>query len=280
MAIQKGSTGDNVKRLQTRLGITSDGVFGDATTMAVKAWQKANNLEDDGIVGNISWNMLFPNTDTATYMVTEKYTAGTMKEVLDNFFSHVIPTKILNQIPDVCIRYKIDTPLRLAHFLSQCAVESATFTKLEEDLRYSGERLYEVFKSHFKNQSEANGFAKQPQRIANRVYCDRNGNGSEISGDGWLYRGRGLINTTGKSNYNSLMKAIGVDFVTHPELVATDYCVEAAAYFFKSNEILPVCDRGADISTVKKVTKIVNGGYEGLDARLSIFIKYYDLLSN
>lgn len=277
MSIKIGDTGDNVKRLQARLDITEDGVFGEGTEAAVKAYQRVNNLVPDGIVGNYIWTKLFSDNTT---MYATKYNVYTVKSVLDNFFSITIPLAIRNKLPEVCIKYEINTPLRLAHFLAQCDVGSATFTKLEENLNYSGVRLYQVFKTHFKNQTEANSFAKQPQRIANRVYSNRNGNGSEESGDGWLYRGRGLIATTGKYNYGRLMKALDVDFISRPELVATDYCVEAAAYFFKSKFILRVCDIGADIETVKKVTKLVNGGYEGLDVRLSDFNKYYNTLTN
>ena len=117
MSIQFGSTGNNVKCLQTRLGLNTDGVFGNATEDAVKVWQKANGLTDDGVVGIATWSKLFPNVDTATHHVVDKYTSGSLKVTLDNFFLNVIPESIRNQLVDICIKYEINTPLRLAHFL-------------------------------------------------------------------------------------------------------------------------------------------------------------------
>lgn len=191
---------------------------------------------------------------------------------------NVIPTKVLDQIPEVMDKFDINTPLRLAHFLSQCAHESAEFTATHENLNYSDGGLMRVFGKYFPTKDLALQYARQPQKIANKVYANRMGNGDEESGDGWAYRGRGYIQLTGKNNYGDFGESISVDTVGEPDLVETDYPLASAAWFFDVNNILPVCDGGETLDVCKSVTKRVNGGLNGIDERWQYFQKFYALL--
>ncbi len=121
-------------------------------------------------------------------------------------------------------------------------------------------------------------YAKNPEKIASRVYADRMGNGPESSKEGFKFRGRGYIQLTGKSNYTAFTKFIGEDCVSNPDLVASKYPLASAAFFFDSNKLWSICDKGADDATVTSVTKRVNGGILGLSDRLKHFKEYYSLL--
>ncbi len=266
MLLQLGSNGDNVKKLQTRLGITADGDFGPGTEAAVKAWQTANHLTADGVVGDITWNALFPPQPTS---------GGPLK--LQNLKGH-IPDAVIAQIPDVAAKFNITTGLRLAHFLAQCGHESGSFTAVQENLNYSASRLRAVFPSYFPTDQMAAAYGGNPQKIGSRVYANRMGNGDEASGDGYKYRGRGYIQLTGKNNYSNFGKFEGVDTVNNPDLVAGTYPLASAAFFFNSNNLWSICDKGADEATVTAVTKRVNGGTLGLADRLARFNEYYPLL--
>jgi len=199
-----------------------------------------------------------------------------------------IPAAVISQIPDTAQKFNITTPLRLAHFLSQCAQESGNWTAVSENLNYSEQGLLGVFSQKFdvnhdralsdQEKLRATQLARHPEQIANFVYSDRLGNGNESSGDGWKYRGRGYIQLTGKSNYSAFDKLVTEDILANPDLVATKYPLMSAAFFFNSNGLWAVCDRGADLATVTAVTKRVNGGTLGLDGRLSKFNEYYALL--
>jgi putative chitinase len=122
-------------------------------------------------------------------------------------------------------------------------------------------------------------YARQPEKIASRVYADRMGNGNEASKEGFKFRGRGYIQLTGKSNYTNFAKFIGEDTVGNPDLVATKYPLASAAFFFDSNKLWAICDKGADTATVTAVTKRVNGGTIGLPDRIKHFQEYYHLLA-
>ena len=191
----------------------------------------------------------------------------------------VIPDVVLNQIADTSKNFEINTPLRLAHFLAQCAHESGGFSVTQENLNYSAKGLLGVFGKYFPTVDKANEYAKHPQKIANLVYANRMGNGDEESGDGWKFHGRGYIQLTGHDNYVSFGTAIGQELTQTPDSVADDYPLESAAWFFKKNGILPICDRGNGDEVVASVTKRVNGGLNGLDERTAYFEKYYKLLA-
>lgn len=208
----------------------------------------------------------------------------------------IVPTIVLTQLPDVMSRFGIDDVLKLAHFISQCDYESEQFSAVRENLNYSAQVLLKVFPTHF-DAVTAQTYARQPEKIANRAYANRMGNGDEVSGDGWNYRGRGYIQLTGKINYQALTHflnstpaanpdpnatpgpAASIDLIANPDLVATDYPLSSAAFFFHTNNLFAVCDRGATTDVITAVTKIINGGINGLADRITTFNKYYSLLN-
>jgi putative chitinase len=189
-----------------------------------------------------------------------------------------VPDGVIDQIPDVLDMFGINTPLRLAHFLAQCATESGEFKLVRENLNYSADRLQVVFPKYFPG-TIANTYARKPDKIGSRVYANRMGNGPEVSKDGFTYRGRGYIQLTGKNNYIAFGKAINTDLIKNPDLVATQYPLLSAAWFFSKNKLNEVADKGATDKVVTSVSKIVNGGTNGLTERINHFHKYYALLS-
>ncbi|MCH8032289.1 MAG: SH3 domain-containing protein [Bacteroidetes bacterium] len=166
-------------------------------------------------------------------------------------------------------KHKVDTPLRVAHFLAQLLHESALFKYDEENLNYSAKGLLKVFGKYFSSLEIAHRYARMPEKIANIVYGNRMGNGDEASGEGYKYRGRGLIQLTGKNNYRKFSKWINEDVVSSPDLVASKYAVHSAVYYWVANDLNSL----ADIDDVKKVTKRINGGYNGLEHRIELLDK-------
>lgn len=190
-----------------------------------------------------------------------------------------IPDRICAQLPDLCAQFDIDGPLRLAHLVGQTREETGNYSIMSENLNYSGTALWSMFHKHFASEDEANAFARQPEKIANRIYANRMGNGDEESGDGWLYRGRGGLQTTGKENYKLLGDFLGIDLVSNPDLVATDYAMASAAFFFKKNNLWVICDRGVDTDTITALTIKVNGGTINLATRIDFTTKAYNFLT-
>jgi putative chitinase len=272
MLLKVGSNGDDVKKLQTKLGLTADGVFGNGTAEAVKKWQAANGLTADGIVGAGTWSKMFPTTTPTT---PTPVSSGTLK--LDKLKGH-IPDGVIAQIPDTAAKFGINTPLRLAHFLAQCGHESAGFKATQENLNYGAKGLMSIFKKYFPTEAEALRYERKPEMIANRVYASRMSNGNEASGDGWRFRGRGYIQLTGRANYTAFGKAIGEDIPSTPDAVATKYPLLSAAWFWSTNGLNGLADRGATDADVTAITKRVNGGTIGLDDRIKHFKEYYQLL--
>jgi putative chitinase len=197
---------------------------------------------------------------------------------LDKLKGH-IPDAVIKMIPDTAAKFQINTPLRLAHFLAQCGHESGGFRLTKENLNYSAKGLMGIFKKYFPTEAIANQYARQPQKIANKVYGGRMGNGPESSGDGAKFCGRGYIQLTGKDNYTAFGKSIGEDMTVNPEKVATDYALLSAAWFFSKNGLHKMADEGATDAVVTKITKRVNGGTIGLADRIKHFKEYYHLLS-
>jgi len=195
---------------------------------------------------------------------------------IDKLKGHV-PDQVLAQIPEVMSKFNITTSLRLAHFLAQCAHESGNFRAVVENLNYSKEGLVKVFPRYFPG-NLAESYARQPEKIGSRVYGSRMGNGDEASKEGFQFRGRGYIQLTGKNNYSNFSKFIGEDCVANPDLVATKYPLASAAFFFNSNNLWTLCDKGADDAAVTAVTRRVNGGTIGLADRIKHFKEYYSLL--
>ena len=198
---------------------------------------------------------------------------------IDKLKGH-IPDAVLSQIPDTIAKFELNTPLRLAHFLAQCGHESGGFKFLRENLNYSAKGLMGIFKKYFPTEAVANQYQRQPDKIANKVYASRMGNGPEATGDGSKFKGRGFIQLTGKDNYTSFSKSIGEDCVANPDLVATKYPLASAAWFFHKNGLHKMADEGASDLVVTKVTKRVNGGTIGLPDRIKHFKEYYHLLNS
>ena len=277
MILKVGSRGEDVKKLQAKLGLGADGIFGKGTEDAVKSFQTKNGLNPDGIVGENTWKRIMGEstliTEPAPVPSTPVASVGGLK--LDKLKGH-IPDSVISQIPEVATKFGIDTPLKLAHFLAQCGHESGGFRVVSENLNYSAQGLKNIFPKYFPgNLSES--YARNPQKIANKVYGGRMGNGAESTGEGFKFRGRGYIQLTGKDNYTAFGKAINEDIVSNPDLVSTKYPLLSAAWFFSKNCLRKVVDESN--VTVTNVTKCVNGGTIGLPDRLKHFKEYYHLLS-
>lgn len=191
-----------------------------------------------------------------------------------------VPDSVLSQIPDTASKFQINTNLRLAHFLAQCAHESGGFKLTQENLNYGSKGLMTVFKKYFPTQAKALQYERKPEKIANLVYGNRMGNGPEDSGDGYKFRGRGFIQLTGKDNYRAFDALVPEDILQTPELVAIKYPLLSAAWFFHKTNINKISDTGSSDAVVTLVTKKVNGGTNGLNDRLKYFKKYYALLNS
>ena len=162
--------------------------------------------------------------------------------------------------------YQIDSSKRLAAFLAQCAHESANFTAIKENLNYKAVTLQKLFKKYFPTEELAKEFAGKPEKIANKIYANRMGNGSEESGDGYRYCGRGLIQLTGKDNYTNFGDSIEITPEEVSEYLETfEGAVQSACWFWESNNLNQWADRG-DILTL---TKRINGGTIGLEDRIA-----------
>lgn len=190
----------------------------------------------------------------------------------------IIPVQVLAEINVLVEKFNLNSGLRLSHFLAQCAHESGNFKVLNENLNYSADGLLKIFPKYFKDKATADAYARKPEKIANRVYASRMGNGDEASGDGYKFRGRGFIQLTGKSNYQAFSDFIKEDCVANPDLVATKYPLTSAAFFFDKNKLWDICDKGATPEVVTLITKRVNGGTHGLDDRLNKFNTFNSIL--
>lgn len=271
--LKLNSSGEEVKKLQIKLGLKPDGIFGKITESKVKEWQSQNGLVADGIVGEKTWRVLFggvPNNPQINLNKLKGY----------------IPDNVINELSGIIEKYKLNK-IQVAHFLSQCSHESGNFKVVRENLNYSTNRMLEIFKYDFdinkdgvlsiSEKKKADLLKGSPEKIANFVYSNQNGNGDESSGDGWKYRGRGYIQLTGRSNYEAFDKVVEDDIISNPDLVATKYPLESAAFFFEKNKLWNICVSDTT-DTIKKLTKRINGGYNGLNDRIKKFNEIYNLL--
>ena len=197
---------------------------------------------------------------------------------LEKLKEHV-PDKVIEQIPGVMEKFQINTPLRLAHFLAQCGHESGGFRLTKENLNYSAKGLMGIFKKYFPTEALAKQYERKPEKIANKVYGGRMGNGPEASGDGAKFCGRGYIQLTGKDNYTAFGKSINEDIASNPTVVADKYALLSAAWFFSKNGLHKLADGGATDAVVTQITKRVNGGTIGLADRIKHFKEYHALLA-
>jgi len=278
MLLKLGSEGEDVRKLQVKLGVDPIGKFGPKTEAAVKAWQAANGLTADGIVGPATWAKIMGETTSAPTPVAPTPIVSTDGLKLDKLKGH-IPDVVIAMIPDTAAKFEINTPLRLAHFLAQCGHESGGFKATQENLNYSAKGLAGIFKKYFPTEAAAAPYARQPQKIASKVYGGRMGNGPESTGEGYKFRGRGYIQLTGKENYTAFGKSIGEDMVANPDMVASTYALLSAAWFFSKNGLHKMADGGASDAVVTSITKRVNGGTIGLPDRIKHFKEYYSLLA-
>jgi putative chitinase len=244
------------------LGLNPDGDFGQNTENAVKSWQTKNGLTPDGVIGDGSWGKLFPTKPSNIDL---------------NKLKGHIPDNVIAQIPGVMEKFGVNTVLRLSHFLAQSAHESGNFKAVSENLNYDSNGLKKIFPSYFPG-NLSDSYAHKPEMIASRVYGSRMGNGNEASKQGWTFRGRGYLQTTGYSNVKEFSDFIGEDCVSNPDLISTKYPLMSAAFFFKRNNLFSICDKGSSVDVVKELTKRINGGYLGLDDRIAKFNDIFKLL--
>jgi putative chitinase len=168
------------------------------------------------------------------------------------------------------------TPVRASHFFAQTSHETGGFKAFSENLNYSAQGLQGIFGKYFPGTLEES-YARQPEKIANRVYADRMGNGNEASGDGWKFRGRGALQLTGKANYEAFAKYLGTnEVIENPDLVATKYSFDSAMFFFEKNKLWAICDKGINDAAILELTKRINGGTHGLEDRKLKTYKYYE----
>jgi putative chitinase len=190
-----------------------------------------------------------------------------------------LPDAVIAQLPDTIAKFELNTPLRLAHFLAQAGHESGGFKAVNENLNYGAKGLLSIFKKYFPTEEKAKLYERKPEKIANLVYGSRMGNGAEISGEGYKFRGRGYIQLTGKDNYKAFDAVVTESIIDNPDLIATKYPLLSAAWFFHKNGLHKIADKGATDAVVTEVTKRVNGGTIGLADRIKHFKEYYALLA-
>ena len=188
--------------------------------------------------------------------------------------------KLIGRIPDEVhqelIKLNIQDIYVLSNFLGQCDDESLGFTRTIENLNYSEQALHTLFPSHFNGDEQR--YARNPQKIANRIYANRMKNGDESSGDGWKFRGRGYIQLTGKENQQSFFESINLDANSNPELISDVYPLQSAWWFWNENKL---SSKSVDVSekTITEITKIINGGVIGLEKRIEKTNFYYQILN-
>jgi putative chitinase len=186
-----------------------------------------------------------------------------------------IDGKWLEPLKETFEKYNIDTAKRQAAFIGQCMHESGGFKLLEENLNYSAKALMNTWPSRFPTEEMANQYARNPEKIANKVYGGRMGNGTEETGEGWKYRGRGIKQLTGKENYDRCGSGLGVDLVSDPDkLLDPKYAALSAGWFWNKHNLNDLADK----SDVETMTKRINGGLLGLDARKVAIAKAESIL--
>jgi putative chitinase len=168
------------------------------------------------------------------------------------------------------------TPIRAAHFFAQTSHETGGYKLFTENLNYSATGLQGIFGKYFPGNLEES-YARQPEKIASRVYASRMGNGDEASKDGWKFRGRGALQLTGNANYEAFAKYLNKpEIMENPDLVATTYSFESAMFFFDKNKLWSICDQGISDAAILSLTKRINGGTNGLADRNAKTYKYYN----
>ena len=203
------------------------------------------------------------------------FTEDTVRQLIpkvknfDDWYSNLI---------DILPEYDIDTPHRVAAFMAQCGHESGGFTLMQENLNYSAKGLVGTFKKYFPTEAHAKPYERKPEMIANRVYANRMGNGDEASGEGWYFRGRGIVQITGKNNYTKCSQSLFESnvLVENPDLLLeSEYAIHSACWFWSAARLNEL----ADISDMKTMTKRINGGYIGLEDRIHHYNHAIEILT-
>lgn len=176
-----------------------------------------------------------------------------------------IPDEVFDKLPVIIDEYKINTRNKLAHFLGQLKVET-NFQKKSENLKYSVNGLNKYFRKYFKNKKEMEQYAGNEEKIANRVYANRGGNGNEASGDGYKFRGHGYIQLTFKDMYEKFQKTVDKNILENPDLVTTEYPLESSAWYFQ-NIVGELSNLPLTSYNIRKVTKKINSGLVAFDKR-------------
>jgi len=203
-------------------------------------------------------------------MITLQILTGVFNTDVEKLAQFVEP---LNRHMKLC---EINTPLRQAAFLAQTGHESAGFSRIVENLNYSQAGLMRVFKKHFPTVESTEGYVRNPERIANKVYANRMGNRGESSGDGWKYRGRGLIQITGRNNYIELsldFNMVGDSVIAY--LGTVEGAVASAGWFWRKHSLNPL----ADLEDIMAITKRINGGVIGLEERMRLYNRFKEMLA-
>ena len=186
------------------------------------------------------------------------------------------PRDLFESLEKVLPKYEITTVERVAAFLAQCGHESLDFTVLQENLNYGAKGLLGLFKKYFPNEALAKQYERKPEKIANKIYANRMGNGPEESGDGWAHRGRGAIQLTGKLNYQAFANSIGLTLEDAITYCATmDGAIESACWFWQKNKLNAIADK----KDVLAMTKKINGGTIGLEDRKKHYEHNVEVLS-
>ncbi|MDX8398709.1 MAG: LysM peptidoglycan-binding domain-containing protein [Gallionellaceae bacterium] len=263
------------------LGSIANQFYGDSSRY--KEIAAANGIQNPNII-HVGQIITIPNLDelevsepapVEAHPTGFKLTAPLLQKIMPTARQSDI-NKYLEPLNAQLPKFEINTPLRLCHFIAQIAHESGNFRYDSEDLNYSASGLQTTFHKYFPSQELAKQYEKQPEKIANRVYASRMGNGDEASGDGWKYRGRGLIQLTGCNNYTKCGQSIGLDLVNNPEPLAKDpaVAVQGAGWYWQANNLNILADR----DDVRAVTKAINGGYNGLADREAILARAKSVL--
>ncbi len=187
------------------------------------------------------------------------------------------PGSWLESVNTILPEFEINTVDRVSAFFGQCGYESDDFTRLEENLNYRGDVLWKLFHMHFKDQSEANSYAHHPEMIANRIYANRLGNGDEKSGDGWNFRGRGIIQITGRENYEDFFKDSLLHISNDPNFLTTPKgAILSACWFWKKNSLNDL----ADHNNLSLITERINGPAKlGNSARIKNVVRIRHIIS-